>query len=285
MARHRGVFGSSVCLLLALALAPRWVHAEGDAVDAAYAEGTRAAADGDWAGAAAAWERARSILPQSSAQLSYDLGTAYAHLGELGHATVHLERARRADAGLAEDAQRNLAIVRRRAEIAAAAESHELSEPAGWGERVLSAFASPFVAWLSLLSGWFAFAGWVLRRRLEAEGRPSSGLAAAVVIAAALFVLSALGHAAARDSAAVTGEMIVLRDGLAAREGPGSHQAAAFELQSGSRVFEEERRSGWVMVRLPGGLAGWVRAEGVARIDAPEGGIPLPDASSAGADE
>jgi tetratricopeptide (TPR) repeat protein len=245
----------------------------GDAVDEAYAAGTRAAAEGNWAGAASAWEEARSILPESSAQLSYDLGTAYAHLGALGHATIHLERARRADAGLAEDARRNLAIVRRQAEISAAGNSRELSELPGWKDRLFSALASSFFAWLALVSGWSAFLAWALRSRVSASTRGASGLGALVLVGVLVFVVSATGHAFARDSAVVAHEMIVLRPGLEAREGPGLHQNAAFELEASSRLFEEERRSGWVMVRLPGGLAGWVEEAGVVRVDALEGAI------------
>lgn len=247
-----------------------------DAVDAAYALGTKAAAAGDWAGAASAWEDARKILPASSAQLSYDLGTAYAHLGELGYATVHLERARRADPHLAQDAQRNLAIVRRHAELTAAAESRELSDAPGWKDRVLVAFASSFFAWLALVSGWTAFCAWLLRRPLAPGSRGAGGLGALVLVGTLLFTLSTLGHTIARDSSSVAREMIVLEPGLPAREGPGSHQAAAFKIEAGSRVFEEERRSGWVMVRLPGGLAGWVEEGGVVRIDAPGGAIAQP---------
>jgi tetratricopeptide (TPR) repeat protein len=255
---------------------PTLAHAAGDAVDEAYARGTQAAADGDWAGAAASWEEARRILPDPNAQLSYDLGTAYAHLGELGFATIHLERARRAEPALEQDARRNLAIVRRQAEISAAAESRELSQATGWSDRLLAAFASPAMAWLALVAGWLSFAGWLVRRRVDASTRGANGLGALTLLAALIFLITALGHALARDSAAVTGELIVLHEGLEAREGPGSHQSAAFAIAAGSRVLEEERRSGWVMVRLPGGLAGWVESDGVARIDAPEGQVPLP---------
>lgn len=256
-------------------LASSTAFAAGDAVDEAYARGTQAAADGDWASAAAAWEEARRILPESNPQLAYDLGTAYAHLGELGFATLHLERARRAEPALEEDARRNLAIVRRQAEIAAAAESRELSQASGWSDQVLAAFASQVMAWLALIAGWLSFGAWVVGRRLDSS-RGASGLGAVAVLGAFIFLVTGLGHAIARDSAAVAREMIVLHEGLEAREGPGSHQAAAFTIAAGSRVLEEERRSGWVMVRLPGGLAGWVESEGVARIDAPERQVPSP---------
>ncbi len=262
---------------------PRPALAAGDEVDQAYAAGTQAAASGDWSGAATSWEKARRILPESNAQLAYDLGTAYAHLGENGYATVHLERARRLDPALDEDARRNLAIVRRQAEITAAAESRELSEPSGWSEQVLAAFASQLVAWMALLAGWFAFVAWLIqRRRAPVAGQKSGGLSALALFAALIFTVAGLGHFFARDSASVAGEMIVLHEGVGAREGPGSHQAAAFTIAAGSRVLEEERRSGWVMVRISGGLAGWVPSESVARIDAPEAQVPSPTAINDG---
>ena len=271
---------ASALLIASLGPSPS-ARAAGDAVDEAYARGTQAAASGDWAAAARAWEQARRILPESNPQLAYDLGTAYAHLGELGYATVHLERARRADPALEQDARRNLAIVRRQAEISAAAESRELSEPSGWGDRLLHAMASPFVAWLAIISGWLGFASWMVRRRMGRDARARGGLGAAVVLSMLIFGISAGGHALARDSSVVAGEMIVLRAGLEAREGPGSHQAPAFELEAGTRVLEEERRSGWVMVRLRGGLAGWVESSGVVRLDAPEAQVPALTTKSA----
>jgi len=286
IARKRGRWRArlllGVALMFALGSAEAWGKGKskrkkrGDSVDKVYAAGTKAAADGHWKRAAKSWEKARRILPQPNAQLSYDLGTAYAHLGELGHATVHLERARRADARLAEDALRNLAIVRRQAEISAAAHDRELSAAPGWSERVLSALASTFFAWLALVSGWTAFTAWLVRKRVGDKGRGAGGLGALTWVGLLVFLVSSVGHAVGRDSASVAHEMIVLDAGLAAREGPGSHQAAAFEVEGGSRVFEEERRSGWVMVRLPGGLAGWVEEAGVIRIDAKEGAIPVP---------
>ena len=281
------VFGSQSALAApasAEASAPAKAESVGasDAVDEAYARGTRAAGAGDWAGAALAWEQARSLLPMQQPQLSYDLGTAYAHLGELGYATVHLQRSRRADSKFAQDAQRNLAIVRRRAEISAAARDRELSQAPSWGERLATTFAAPVMAWIVLISGWLAFAAWAWRRRMRAVTERSGGQAvrgdagaqALSTVLGIFFVIGALAHAAARDSATVAHQLIVLEDGLAAREGPGSHQKAAFEIVAGSRVFEEERRAGWVMVRMPGGLAGWVEDRGVVALNAAEAKIP-----------
>ena len=74
----------SVAPLLAFAimlLLPQ--PARADSVDEAFARGNAAAERGDWSTAVIAYREADALLPHGSSILSYNLGTAYLHAGDL----------------------------------------------------------------------------------------------------------------------------------------------------------------------------------------------------------
>ncbi len=58
-------------------------------------------------------------------------------------------------------------------------------------------------------------------------------------------------------------DVAVHAGGLIARSGPGEDNPQLFNLPEGSVVVENQCRSGWCQVATPGGLSGWVPAEGV----------------------
>lgn len=249
----------------------------GDAVDAAYARGSRAASEGDWPEAVRAFEAARRILPVRSAQLSYDLGTAYANMGELGYASYHLARALRdpvgLDAQLAESARRNAAIVRRRLELHAAGASLQLSEPEDWRDALARLLASTVMGWIALGMGALglvlgARAWW--RARKGAGGRSGT---LALAAAAAFLVIGAAHRVAVAGDRAQPGA-IVLPERVDVREGPGAHTVREFEISAGSRVWVRERRSGWAKVQTPSGLLGWVEQDAIGALDAGVGEVP-----------
>ena len=66
-------------------------------------------------------------------------------------------------------------------------------------------------------------------------------------------------------------EAIVLDAQVDAREGPGQHRKVEFTLQGGARVRIVDRAPGWQLIRLPGGVTGWVPEQTTGRIDAPRG--------------
>lgn len=262
-----------VALALALVLPS---SARADVVDDAYAAGSAAAAAGDWAGAVEHWQRALDLLPGRSAELEYDLGTAYANLGQLGRATYHLERSLqpqlRPSVELAEDARRNLGIVRRSAEVQAQTVGAEISRPATWWELFIVALASPTLGWVTLVCAWALVPLLWLRSRLEpsSAGRDRRGVA--TVLALLLATVALVGgslHAVALDAALDSPEAIAIDDVVEVREGPGMHVPVAFQLQGGSHVRVLERRSGWTRVRLHGGLEGWAPDHAIARLDEP----------------
>jgi tetratricopeptide (TPR) repeat protein len=249
--------------------------ARADVVDDAYAAGSEAALTGNWAAAIEHWQHALELLPGRSAQLDYDLGTAYASLGELGRATWHLERALQPEARptveIAEAARRNLGIVRRQAETQAEINDAMISrQPTSW-DLVVDVLAGRALAWISLISAWL-MVGLVAHRRLRraksVSAESSGGVSGALVLVfAAVFVIGGGLHALALATEDKNPDAIALDAIVEVREGPGTHLPVAFELQGGSHVRVLDERSGWARVRLPGGLEGWAEAQAIARLD------------------
>lgn len=270
-------WGLGVGLVLGLALAsPKLARA--DVVDDAYAAGSEAALTGNWDAAIEHWQHALELLPGRSAQLDYDLGTAYASVGELGRATYHLERSlqphARPSVEVAEAARRNLGIVRRQAETQAEIHDAIISRlPSSW-DLAIEVLAGRALAWISLISGWLmvvvvAHRQW--RRRTGQAADSAGGVSGALVLVFALvFTIGGGLHALAIGADDEHPDAIALDAIVEVREGPGTHLPVAFELQGGSHVRVLDERSGWARVRLPGGLEGWAKADAIARLDQPK---------------
>lgn len=267
-----------LALALAFALAmPLAIpsHARADVVDDAYAAGSEAALAGNWTAAIEHWQHALELLPGRSAQLDYDLGTAYANIGEIGRAIYHFERALQPEARptveIAEAARRNLGIVRRKAETQAEIHDARISrQPTSW-DLAVDVLAGRALAWISLVSAYLTVvvvAYRRFRRSDAASGESPGGVSGALALVFALVFLIGGGlHALAIATKDEHPDAIALDAIVEVREGPGSHLPVAFELQGGSHVRVLDERSGWVRVRLPGGLEGWAKGEAVARLD------------------
>lgn len=254
--------------------------ARADVVDDAFTRGNTAAAAGDLQTAVTAYEEAERLLPGRSALLSFDLGTAYAQLGELGLATYHLRRALQAQAQASEDvaaaAQRNLGVVRQRLEVAAVASGAQVDRPETWRDALLLAVGAPGFGWLALGAGWLALLLWLLRGRLGRAVGSVTGSVLGVLVAIYLVVGGLHGYAVRAESAAP--QAIALPAKLEVREGPGEHRKALFTVQGGSRVRIVDRGAGWLRIRLPDGLEGWALQSGLGELDDevphPRSGIP-----------
>ena len=157
-----------------------------DAVDDAFVQGNAAAERNDWRAAVAAYEEAAAALPKRNAVVSYNLGTAYANLGDLGRATYHLNRAMDWRGGpsaeLLEAARANLSAVRRSVELQATANSNMVDRPQTSWDLVVEAFGATGIRWLSLASAWlFLVVLYLHRRRLRAE-RPGLNVTRAALV-------------------------------------------------------------------------------------------------------
>ncbi len=254
---------------LGLALAPRAARA--DAVDDAFARANQAAEANDWEAATEAYEQAASLLPERSAVLSYDLGTAYLHRDDLGRATFHLRRALDWRGGptaeLVESARHNLAVARRRADLKATSSGAKIDRPETWWDLVIEALRAPGVGWSALVAGWIALAlAWVRGRRRRGGKTPSTVLGAVFIVLVSIYLGLGVLYGLALRADRTAPEAIVLEDLVEARDGAGHHRPVAFRLQGGARVRLVGRSPGWVRVRLSGGLEGWVREDAIGEL-------------------
>lgn len=244
--------------------------ARADAVDDAFVRGNEAAAAQDWDAAIEAYEEAVALLPERSAVLSYDLGTAYLHRGDLGRATYHLRRALDWRGGptteLVESARFNLAVARRQAELAAKEEGAKLDRAGTW-DLIVEALVAPGVGWSALVAGWLALGIiWVGRRRRR-QGHPSSTvLGAGLIVLISVFLVLGGLHGLALRADRTSPEAVVIEDLVEARDGAGNHRPVAFRVQGGARVRVLGRSPGWRQVRLPGGLEGWVPEDAIGEL-------------------
>jgi hypothetical protein len=261
----------TIIAALALTLWATMSSARADEVDDAFAAGNAAAAEGDWPAAVVAYRRAEQLLPEPSAVLDYNLGTAYLETGDLGRATLHLLRAQQFSGGpttdVLEAARYNLQAARQRAELQAAASDAKIDRADGWWDLLLDALRAPGVGWLALVSGWAALALlWVHRRRRRLE-RPTSVTGVALLVTSLCYLVPGVLHGLALREDRISPRAIVVAPTVEVREGPGNHHAIQFSAQGGSRVRIVERTVGWQKIRLSGGLGGWVPEDAVAPVE------------------
>jgi hypothetical protein len=267
---------------LVLVMSGAGTHARADVVDEAFARGHQAATTGDWSAAVGAFAEAEDLLPGRSAVLSYNLGTAYAQLGDYGPATYHFRRALQPEAGptadVAEAAQRNLGIVRRRVELAATAAGARFDQPdTGWSP-MLAALRGRAVGWMALGSGWLGLALWWWGRwwrqrhgaheRGSESGRVSgAGVAGSlVVMLLAVFVVVGGLHGFAVRAEQNAPPAIILDVQAVVRDAPGMHRTRVFTVQGGSQVRIVDRTRGWCQIRLSDGLEGWIPERALGEI-------------------
>jgi uncharacterized protein YgiM (DUF1202 family) len=103
---------------------------------------------------------------------------------------------------------------------------------------------------------------------LRAERPGLSVTRAALVVLSICAVVSGGLHLLAIRADTESPEAIVLDAQVDARQGPGNHQKVGFTVQGGARVRLVDRSPGWQLIRLPGGVQGWVPEQSVGRIDA-----------------
>ncbi len=239
--------------LMALAPFVAPAAARADVLDDAWKRGHEAYFRGDHAAAATAYEQ----LDQQgvvSADLAYNLGVAYFRQGKLGRAIWAFERAAALDPA-DDDVRFNLAQARKVAERRTRDKIEGAEREPTWIRVVTFALASTeTVLFLALYLGCFVMV--FLRRRADDESRPALGAGAAILaVGAALTGLLLLGRLAL-DRIPFG---IVLPDALAVKEGADSNYRTTFDLHAGLKVRVQQHDQGWVRIRLPNGLEGWVR--------------------------
>lgn len=251
------------------------VPARADAVDDAFVAGNTAAQNEDWAAAVVAYERAGALLAQPNSLLSYDLGTAYAQLGELGRATLHLRQALdfrgSPTAEIAESARTNLGIVRRRAELAAATTGALIDRPQTWWDLVVETLGTPGVAWFALAAGVAAAIVRVVERARRPSGATARWSTGAFWLLVATWALAGGLHALSLRADRTAPPAVAISAMTDVRDGPGLHRTSTWSLAGGAQVRIVDRTPGWVLVRLAGGIEGWVPEGSVADMERPFG--------------
>jgi tetratricopeptide (TPR) repeat protein len=186
----------------------------------------------------------------------YNLGTTALAQGDLGHAVLSLERAQRAGRG-AEDVQAQLQLARaRQLDKVVGAMAEE-----GFLPRLVAATDGRAVSWVFLAAWLLGFVLLGLYRWVRPASRTLVALLAALLLLAA--VPAGLLLAAHAWVHATVHEAVVLAPTLQARDLPQERARVAFEVHAGLKVRLLARSGGYVQLRLPNGLEGWARADGV----------------------
>lgn len=239
-------------LLLVLTLA---LSVQADA-DTLYALGNRLYAEGDFRGAAAAYEGAVET-GWTSPDLELALGAAYFEAGETGRAVLHFERARRL-APRDPDIQHNLRLARERVNTEpsplppADAAARWLSSTIGTGALV----ALLFVLYLAVL-GLVGFRVW------RDSSDPWLRRTLLVLVPLALFVTVAAVGAARYDAQP---RAVIVANGADVYADPSSASAATATVPEGAVLPVLAERGPWRAVRLPDGERGWVAAAALEEV-------------------
>ncbi len=213
-------------------------------------------AEGDFLGAAAAYERARETGWTSTA-LELNLGNVYTEAGRLGRAVLHFERARRLDPA-DEAAAYNLRLVRARLGSDTSAAPPPAEAAGRWLAVTFGAWPLAGVAFAGYLAVLTLLGAWVWTRTLPAWRRR-----ALVVLAPLALLVGAAAVLAARYDAAP--HAVVVTGSAALRTAPSPEAASAGSAPEGAVLVVTGRAGGWAEVRLPDGT-GWAEAGAVEEI-------------------
>jgi hypothetical protein len=250
--RLAGVLGAVVALVA-------WMPAPGlaqDAAERAFDLGIRLYEEGDFAGAAEAFDQVLESGVED-ATVHYNLGNASFKAGRLGAAVYHYRRAhalapRDADIAANLEYARFLALDR--------IEGARTDRPVdGWLDRITPDEAAMLPMALWILAG-AAGCAWQLFR----PGRGPFRSATLALAAAWVVTLAGAGwvsHRASRQD-----EGVVLAREATVRNGPGTSFETAFVLHEGAEVVVEGERGEWIEVSLPGDLRGWIDEGSIARL-------------------
>jgi len=233
-------FAPGICAICGLALLLFSAMASaGTAED--FAVANRSYADGDYAGARHAYERALADGPRVN--VMYNLGNAFFRLGDPGRASLEYERVLALQLRHP-DATANLKLVRDKSG------ARLIEEP--WWMRGLLWLPAGTATAIAIGACWF----FLLLAGLTAWKKRG----AARLLAAVLGALLAAGYAAGVCWAA--GERgriaIVVAARAEGRSEPAERSPVLETLPAGSSVRLLGGQAGWTYCRLPGGQRGWL---------------------------
>jgi tetratricopeptide (TPR) repeat protein len=236
---------------------------------------------GDFEEAATTYEEtvARGVI---SSDLFYNLGNAYYKSGNLGRAVLSYERALRL-APRDEDARANLGLVQSMLRDRQFVEEPGLvKKTATWLYQRLNVRESLFVASLVYLAFVVVVVGFIFRDtralsrlygkismlspgRFLGLDKPQDFLLAMATLSLLLVVSGASAYGKYR-AVSSRRAAIVIEEEVPVYGGPSTDAVLQFKIHEGTRVTTGEARPGWIQVRLPGDLSGWVSDRLLERI-------------------
>jgi len=220
----------------------------------AYNQGNRLYARQDYAGAATAYRQA--LAPGMSAAACYNLGNALFKSGQVGRAIVQYRRARYL-APRDGDVRANLAFARSYRADKVLSPPGPMAQALDDAFHLLSAREAAMLAAVSFLLGAIALASWIVRR-----------WTALAVAAVALALVSLFGLVTQRvwagEQDSRPGVIVAPEVDVLAGPEPGARQILL--AHDGTEVQVRERRGDYLLVQLPGGSGGWLRAGTIERV-------------------
>lgn len=207
---------------------------------------------GDFSGAASEYD---ALVKDgfASPSLHLNLGNAQARLGLRGRAVASWERALRLDPW-DEDAGANLRAARTEDPDRALAGEPTLLA------RVVERTSDGVAVVIFLLPWWLLWGALALRPRVGGRMRRTLS---ALALLSALGVLAGVILVAGRARDRRLPLVILVAPSTPVREGPSPALKAAFELHEGTRARVVRQSGGFVLVRLDGGLEGWLPVDDV----------------------
>jgi tetratricopeptide (TPR) repeat protein len=236
---------------------------------------------GDFEEAAAVYEEtvARGAV---SPELYYNLGNAYYKSGNLGRAVLNYERALQL-APRDEDARANLGLVRTMLRDKQFVEEPGLvGKTAKWLHRRLNVAESLLVSSIVYLAFILVVIGFIFRHtiflsrlypkismispgRFLGLDKTQDFLLATATLFVLFVTLAGSAYSKYRDVSSRRAA-IVIEEEVPVYSGPSTDATLQFKIHEGTRVTTGETRPGWMQIRLPGDLSGWIGDGMVDRI-------------------
>jgi tetratricopeptide (TPR) repeat protein len=246
-----------------------------------FAQGNQMYEAGDFEGAVEAYERvvANGIV---SSGLFYNLANAYYKSGDLGRAVLNYERALRI-APRDDDARSNLLLVQ-----SMLRDRHFVEEPGfvkrsiTWLYHRLSARESIEISSLLYLALALVVVGFIFRNTsfvsklypklsMVSPGRflgldKSQDFVLAMATLLALLSVSATASYGKYHTESSKRQAIIVEEEVPVYGSPSGESTLQFKVHEGTRVTTGQSRPGWVQIRLPGDLEGWISNSSIERI-------------------
>ncbi len=206
---------------------------------------------GKYSEAIAAYEQASQKLP--NARIYYNLGSAYFKKGMHGKAIVNFRRAQFISPR-DRDIRANLTFVRNYRVDKISLEQSPIVKMLSSIFHFFSYLESELLTALVFLLAALLLAFFIIHRH------NFIGYALIVVILFwVFFFLSWRVWAAERDNR----NAVVVTPEVSAMSGPGEDYKEIVVIHDGAEVKVRERRGGYILIQLPGGIGGWIPVEGV----------------------